>query len=273
MPPKKTLKSVIPKTASAAKPAAAKPPTKDAKKTTNASEIDDIFSTGVIPSSSPSKPAKAASTEVPKKTSKSESKKNVKDSKKDSNKEADEVDSSANSKTSKNEKEQTQSKDEDTQDDGFDDVPMGESLDDSEEEDVNPEDLYFDEDELNESEETALAKLMAKKKKSTDAAKPAKEADKATAATAVTVKPRSGAKVVEAVVFNERPAAAAAAAAAAKIQKFKRARNDGPDSDDELEKNGKRRTDDGLRLFDINDLNIGKGGDTEKCPFDCECCY
>ncbi|KAF8981996.1 hypothetical protein BGZ52_002280 [Haplosporangium bisporale] len=70
---------------------------------------------------------------------------------------------------------------------------------------------------------------------------------------------KPGKPKVEAVVFNERPAAAAAAAAAAKIQKFKRAREDGPDSDDELEKKGKRRTDDGLRLFDIHDLNIGKG--------------
>ncbi|KAF9345912.1 hypothetical protein BGX26_002604, partial [Mortierella sp. AD094] len=270
MPPKKTLKSVIPKTASAVKPTAAKPPSKDAKKsTTKASEIDDIFSTGAIPSSSSSKPAKTVLVEASKKTSKSESKKSVKDSKRDSKKEADKVDVSASSKkASKKEKEQAQLKDEDIQDDGFDDVPMGESLDDSEEEDVNPEDLFFDEEELNESEEAALAKLMAKKKNSTDTAKPTKGASAATTATVVTVKPRSGAKVVEAVVFNERPAAAAAAAAAAKIQKFKRARNDGPDSDDELEKKGKRRTDDGLRLFDIHDLNIGKGGDTEKCPFD-----
>jgi hypothetical protein len=35
-----------------------------------------------------------------------------------------------------------------------------------------------------------------------------------------------------------------------------------------------RKTDDGLRLFTPMDLNIGKGnGDTELCPFDCDCCF
>ena len=30
---------------------------------------------------------------------------------------------------------------------------------------------------------------------------------------------------------------------------------------------------DGLKIYSINELNIGKGGGTEDCPFDCKCCY
>jgi len=36
---------------------------------------------------------------------------------------------------------------------------------------------------------------------------------------------------------------------------------------------GRRTTEDGLNIYDINELNIGKGGDTPLCPFDCECCF
>jgi hypothetical protein len=37
---------------------------------------------------------------------------------------------------------------------------------------------------------------------------------------------------------------------------------------------GKRRKIDGLSLYSTEELNIGKGaGDTEDCPFDCQCCY
>ncbi|KAF8981489.1 hypothetical protein BGZ46_002703 [Entomortierella lignicola] len=262
MPPKKTLKSVIPKSKSATKPATKPLPTKDATKK-NASEIDDIFSTGVIASTSSSQqPKKVISVEASKEVKKNGSKKHSEEST---------VKTSVNPtsiKTSKKGKGPSHLMTVDVKDDLSDDSE-------EEEEDVNEEDLFFDEEEQNESEEAAIAKLMAKKN-STESSKTASSSATTTPTAttkAATTKPRSGAKVVEAVVFNERPAAAAAAAAAAKIQKFKRARNDGPDSDDELEKKGKRRTDDGLRLFDIHDLNIGKGGDTEKCPFDCECCF
>jgi len=34
-----------------------------------------------------------------------------------------------------------------------------------------------------------------------------------------------------------------------------------------------RKTDDGLPIYDIKELNIGLGGDTELCPFDCQCCF
>lgn len=140
----------------------------------------------------------------------------------------------------------------------------GSDDDSSDESDSDDEDL-FDEEDINESEEAAIAKLLANKAK-------AKAASSSSSSSGV-AQTKPGRPKVEAVVFNERPAAAAAAAAAAKIQKFKRAREDGPDSDDELEKKGKRRTDDGLRLFDIHDLGIGKGGNTDQCPFDCECCF
>jgi hypothetical protein len=36
---------------------------------------------------------------------------------------------------------------------------------------------------------------------------------------------------------------------------------------------GKRRKIDELDLYSTEELNIGKGGDTEDCPFDCKCCY
>ncbi|KAF9561044.1 hypothetical protein EC968_005860 [Mortierella alpina] len=249
MPPKKTLKSVITKSA----PAKTAPAKDSAKKSaTKASEIDDIFSTGTITSSS-SKDKKGVPVN-------STFKKSDPKSKPINNKHT------AIVKKSKDHTKNTSSAKE--SESSEDDTPLGESLDDSEDEDdIDEEELVFDEEEQNESEEAAIAKLKARKSNKQAGASQAQNK-----ATVVPTKAKSGPKV-EAVVFNERPAAAAAAAAAAKIQKFKRARDDGPDSDDELEKKGKRRTDDGLRLFDIHDLNIGKGGDTDKCPFECECCY
>ena len=34
----------------------------------------------------------------------------------------------------------------------------------------------------------------------------------------------------------------------------------------------RRRTEDGLRIFTAEELKLGQGGDTEDCPFDCQCC-
>ncbi|CAG8630252.1 6213_t:CDS:2 [Funneliformis mosseae] len=34
----------------------------------------------------------------------------------------------------------------------------------------------------------------------------------------------------------------------------------------------RRITEDGLPIFDIKELNIGRGEDTQLCPFDCNCC-
>lgn len=35
----------------------------------------------------------------------------------------------------------------------------------------------------------------------------------------------------------------------------------------------RRTTDDGLPLYDVSDLGLGRGGDTSECPFDCQCCF
>ena len=32
-------------------------------------------------------------------------------------------------------------------------------------------------------------------------------------------------------------------------------------------------TEEGWKIYTPEELNIGKGGDTELCPFDCECCF
>ncbi|EKX72119.1 conserved hypothetical protein [Theileria equi strain WA] len=34
-----------------------------------------------------------------------------------------------------------------------------------------------------------------------------------------------------------------------------------------------RPTIDNLPVYTMEELNIGKGGDTELCPFDCDCCF
>ncbi len=33
------------------------------------------------------------------------------------------------------------------------------------------------------------------------------------------------------------------------------------------------RTGEGWRIYTPEELNIGKGGDTDLCPFDCSCCF
>ena len=34
-----------------------------------------------------------------------------------------------------------------------------------------------------------------------------------------------------------------------------------------------RFTEEGYRIYTTDELKIGKGGDTEDCPFDCNCCF
>ncbi|KAJ2850508.1 hypothetical protein IWW36_001825 [Coemansia brasiliensis] len=49
-----------------------------------------------------------------------------------------------------------------------------------------------------------------------------------------------------------------------------------PPNDDFGDSRGKnsKYTDDGLRVFYMEDLKIGQGeGDTDLCPFDCQCCF
>jgi hypothetical protein len=36
---------------------------------------------------------------------------------------------------------------------------------------------------------------------------------------------------------------------------------------------GRKMTEDGFKVYTEEELGIGKGGDTEDCPFDCKCCY
>ncbi|RKP00875.1 hypothetical protein CXG81DRAFT_26414 [Caulochytrium protostelioides] len=35
----------------------------------------------------------------------------------------------------------------------------------------------------------------------------------------------------------------------------------------------RKRTDDGLRIFSLDELGVGGGKDTPDCPFDCQCCF
>lgn len=37
--------------------------------------------------------------------------------------------------------------------------------------------------------------------------------------------------------------------------------------------NKKRQKVDGVFVYNLDELGVGKGGDTEECPFDCKCCY
>ena len=41
------------------------------------------------------------------------------------------------------------------------------------------------------------------------------------------------------------------------------------------EENGRKKTDDGFAIYTADELKIGlKGsGNTDKCPFDCDCCF
>ena len=44
-------------------------------------------------------------------------------------------------------------------------------------------------------------------------------------------------------------------------------------ADAEKPKGPRRYTEDGLKIFSMAELKIGQGGDTEDCPFDCDCCF
>jgi hypothetical protein len=46
----------------------------------------------------------------------------------------------------------------------------------------------------------------------------------------------------------------------------------------EVEKKEKKQkptrfTEEGFKIYSTEELNIGKGGETEDCPFDCNCCF
>lgn len=35
----------------------------------------------------------------------------------------------------------------------------------------------------------------------------------------------------------------------------------------------RKRTEEGYIVYKEEELNFGKGGDTDLCPFDCDCCF
>jgi hypothetical protein len=61
------------------------------------------------------------------------------------------------------------------------------------------------------------------------------------------------------------------------VKTQKRASSAKPDDDDGFfDSRGlskKRKTVDGLTVYSEAELGIGKGGNTAKCPFDCDCCF
>ncbi|KAI8583784.1 hypothetical protein K450DRAFT_219971 [Umbelopsis ramanniana AG] len=75
-------------------------------------------------------------------------------------------------------------------------------------------------------------------------------------------------QAVEEVVFAEL---AAVKASKKRASQPKVADDDG--FGDSRGKKSKRTTDDGYPLYDVKELNIGLGGDTPECPFDCKCCF
>ncbi|KAH8554327.1 hypothetical protein BGW37DRAFT_249771 [Umbelopsis sp. PMI_123] len=76
------------------------------------------------------------------------------------------------------------------------------------------------------------------------------------------------AQPVQEVVFAELAAVKASKKRAAQP---KIADDDG--FSDSRGKKSRRTTDDGFPLYDVKELNIGLGGDTPECPFDCKCCF
>ncbi|EOB12653.1 hypothetical protein NBO_386g0010 [Nosema bombycis CQ1] len=56
---------------------------------------------------------------------------------------------------------------------------------------------------------------------------------------------------------------------------YKQTKTEDLDEDDlkYLTNKSDRKFIDGLPIYTVEELKIGKGGDTEDCPFDCDCCY
>lgn len=44
-------------------------------------------------------------------------------------------------------------------------------------------------------------------------------------------------------------------------------------ADSTNKKDGIKRTEEGYKIYTVDELNIGLGGDTKDCPFDCKCCF
>ena len=46
-----------------------------------------------------------------------------------------------------------------------------------------------------------------------------------------------------------------------------------PESKKDAKPKAGRFTEEGFKIYTTDELNIGKGGDTADCPFDCNCCF
>jgi hypothetical protein len=57
------------------------------------------------------------------------------------------------------------------------------------------------------------------------------------------------------------------------IQKSLKKKMLNDDFADSRGKSKRRRTEDGLLIYSAEELNVGKGGNTDDCPFDCWCCF
>ena len=81
---------------------------------------------------------------------------------------------------------------------------------------------------------------------------------------------------VKEVEATEKPAAEITEAKKAKLQKklLKIQRKQAQEERRQEEGAGKRKvTADGYKVYSLEELNVGKGGDTADCPFDCDCCF
>ena len=54
---------------------------------------------------------------------------------------------------------------------------------------------------------------------------------------------------------------------------YKTTRDDELFSDMRGDQKRQRFTDDGMKIIPDHELNIGKGGNSKDCPFDCWCCF
>ncbi|KAJ3367691.1 hypothetical protein GGF31_007151 [Allomyces arbusculus] len=112
-----------------------------------------------------------------------------------------------------------------------------------------------------------------KKKKAADMA----AEDPVTGADAEPAKPTTKlvSKVVEVVDASTAKGEVAPASSAAAASSDVKSRKRKVESKDEfLGNSGKKRfTDDGHPIYYLEDLIAQEGGDTELCPFDCECCF
>ncbi|KAJ2804635.1 hypothetical protein H4R21_001565 [Coemansia helicoidea] len=116
------------------------------------------------------------------------------------------------------------------------------------------------------------------KKKGQPLAKPARSSKKATEIDDIFAAPVPAAtRPAPAEAKPAKPVKVVDASAAGKPKdQPKQKQNPPADNDGFADSRGKQSkyTDDGMRVFYMEDLRIGEGnGDTPDCPFDCQCCF